>query len=504
MPPGGGEKGDLMKRRVVCAVLGLMLGLSTVNVQAADSGTENDLRTTGTAVILTGTKNDAETDDAEKDTAGTNTVGTGDAGTDTAASKDAASEEAEADDTVGEDGSAGTELETAFDESTIYSDSTPEEAKAARLAAARASLGTAGMFDYYHDYDAVDALYSSTYASYTSPGTAGDATDLYYILASLDFIDECNKLRAKHNLSALKVTDYLMACEEADVNWSKDNIAHAQQFNMGENLAWGYSDPFAGWYDKEKALYEAGTTDYEQIGHYLNIIEPYYTATGFAITELGSNPYGTTMGQSFGYYAGSDAYTTDEYRQRVEDYGNYLSNTLFTDVADTDKFYFDNVYWARAKQITSGTGNNRFSPDEDCTRGQIVHFIYTLKGKPAVTASVPFTDVYATNFFADAVSWAASNGITSGTGNGKFSPNSACTRGQAVQFLYNLAGRPEVTPGTDFTDVPASHPFARAITWAKENQITGGTGNGRFSPDEKCTRGQIVTFLRKYAEKIGV
>ena len=410
--------------------------------------------------------------------------------------------------------STDTSLQTVLDESKLYPSGTPEEAKAARLAAARNSLGTVGMFDYYHAENAIDALYNSTYASYTSPGTAYDATDMYYIKASLDFIDECNALRAKHNLSALKVTDYLMACEEADVNWSKHNYEHAQQFNIGENLAWNYSDPFYGWYDVEKAAYESGTTEFSKVGHYLNIINSDYATTGFAISET---DYGVTMEQSFYFgnyyddilgdyfYEDTDtAYTTDEYRKRIDAYESYLADTLFEDVTDTDKFFFDSVYWARQKKVTNGTGKNNFSPYNDCQRGQMVQFLYNLYGSPAVASEVPFSDVDANKYYKDAVSWAAANGITSGTGNGKFSPASPCTREQMVQFLYNMAGKPEVTAEPDFTDVAADSRFAKAIAWAKENKITTGTGNGKFSPKTNCTRGQMVVFLRNYCNNVGI
>ncbi|MCI6638854.1 MAG: S-layer homology domain-containing protein [Lachnospiraceae bacterium] len=454
-----------MKRKMVVAALALSIAMSAVNVQAADLDLGSAPGSTGLDITILGTGNPADS---------------------------------------GNSSGAGNESETAISEAELYPEGTPEEAKPARLASARLLLGSVGLFDYYHSYDAISAIFQSQYASYTTPGAYGDATDMNYMDPSLQFIDECNGLRAKHGLSALKVTDYLMACEEADVNWSKDNIAHAKQFNMGENLAWGMPDPFSGWYDQEKAAYESGITDPNKIGHYLNIIDPSYGTTGFAITNLGSNPYGVTMGQAFHWSGGSEAYTTKQYRDRIASYFDYLKGTLFKDVINLNNYYFDSVYWAREKGITNGVGDNQFAPDTDCYRGQMVQFLYNMKGKPSFSTSSSFKDVSSNDYFANAVSWAAENGVTSGTGNGKFSPKSPCTRAQMVQFLYNLAGRPEVTSEPAFSDVSANNVYARAIAWAKDNHITNGTGEGKFSPNTNCKRGQMVVFLKNYIDNVGI
>ena len=95
-----------------------------------------------------------------------------------------------------------------------------------------------------------------------------------------------------------------------------------------------------------------------------------------------------------------------------------------------------------------------------------------------------------------AVLWAVENNITSGTGGGKFSPSKTCTRAQTVTFLWAAAGKPEPkTTENPFTDVPENSWYYKAVLWASENKITSGTGNGKFSPGKVCTRGQIVTFL---------
>ena len=166
----------------------------------------------------------------------------------------------------------------------------------------------------------------------------------------------------------------------------------------------------------------------------------------------------------------------------------------FRDVAQSDYFY-DAVQWAVEKGITEGTGANTFSPDASCTRAQMVTFLWRTSGSPAPQNAVnPFRDVHASDYYYDAVLWAVENGITSGTGADTFSPSATVTRGQTVTFLYRAAGSPAVS-GSSFSDVAANAYYANAVAWADKTGITSGTGNGKFSPNADCTRAQIVTML---------
>ena len=158
-------------------------------------------------------------------------------------------------------------------------------------------------------------------------------------------------------------------------------------------------------------------------------------------------------------------------------------------------YYEDAVIWAVDKGITTGTGNGRFSPDAPCTRAQIVTFLWRAAGSPAPKSMSSFSDVPADAFYAKAVAWAVENGITSGTGEGKFSPDATCTRAQSVTFLYRASGSPAVSGNSAFTDVAADAYYAAAVKWAEKNGITGGIGGGLFGSDNDCTRSQIVTFL---------
>ena len=173
------------------------------------------------------------------------------------------------------------------------------------------------------------------------------------------------------------------------------------------------------------------------------------------------------------------------------------------DFADVSKehFAYNAVKWAQEKGITGGIGDNRFGTDLPCTRGQIVTFLWRAAGSPEPKSADRFSDVPESSYYAKAVAWAVENGITSGTGDGKFSPEDACARAQSVTFLFRAAkASADGTPA--FRDVASDAYYAEAVKWAADNGITNGIGNGLFGPDNTCTRAQIVTFLWKlYAGK---
>ena len=166
----------------------------------------------------------------------------------------------------------------------------------------------------------------------------------------------------------------------------------------------------------------------------------------------------------------------------------------FTDVP-AGSYYEDAVVWAVDKGITTGTSATTFHPNGICTRAQIVTFLWRAAGSPEPKAMSTFVDVSADAYYAKAVAWAVENGITGGTGDGKFSPDAACTRAQAVTFLWRANGSPAVSGNAAFRDVAANAYYAAAVTWAEKNGITGGIGGGLFGSDHNCTRAQIVTFL---------
>ena len=171
----------------------------------------------------------------------------------------------------------------------------------------------------------------------------------------------------------------------------------------------------------------------------------------------------------------------------------------FADVS-TSAYYAAAVAWAVENGVTGGTSATTFSPDAACTRAQAVTFLWRAAGSPAPKSSVnPFPDVSTSAYYYDAVLWAVERGITAGTSATTFSPDATCTRGQIVTFLYRAVGT--TTSGTNpFVDVADSAYYADAVKWAVAEGVTAGTSATTFSPDASCTRGQIVTFLyRAYA-----
>ncbi len=158
-------------------------------------------------------------------------------------------------------------------------------------------------------------------------------------------------------------------------------------------------------------------------------------------------------------------------------------------------FYFDAVQWAVKNGITNGTGKSTFSPNDVCSRYQIVMFLWRAAGQPEAKAAVSFADVKPGDIFYEAVQWAVERGITKGTSSTSFSPFAPCTRGQIVTFLYRSAGSPAISGACDFSDVSAGSFCHDAVIWASSEGITKGTSAGRFSPNEGCTRAQVVTFL---------
>ena len=171
----------------------------------------------------------------------------------------------------------------------------------------------------------------------------------------------------------------------------------------------------------------------------------------------------------------------------------------FVDVRPGDYFY-DSVQWAVNLDITKGTSATTFSPKQGCTRAQIVTFLWRAANSPAPRSSTnKFTDVYATTHadYMKAIIWATEQGITTGTGNGKFSPDATCTRAQIVTFLYRFKNNPAVYGSLNFSDVNKTEhaAFYNAILWAVNNKITTGYGGGIFDPNGTCNRGDAVTFL---------
>ena len=199
---------------------------------------------------------------------------------------------------------------------------------------------------------------------------------------------------------------------------------------------------------------------------------------------------------------GDGRYTFTMPARRVEIKASFVETVEVSPFADVaiDAYYYEAVKWAAENGITGGVGNSLFAPNQPCTRGQIVTFLWRAAGSPVVNYAMNMTDVAEDAYYAEAVRWALSEGITTGAGESIFSPDATCTRAQAVTFLAralnaNASGKAE------FGDVPTDSYFAEAVAWAAANGVTEGVGGGLFGPDNSCTRGQIVTFLYRAYNK---
>ena len=191
----------------------------------------------------------------------------------------------------------------------------------------------------------------------------------------------------------------------------------------------------------------------------------------------------------------------------VADLGGYESGCRYVTIAPFNPFadvkegafYYDPVLWAVHHEplVTNGTDLTHFSPDATCTRGQVVTFLWRAAGCPAPTKTDnPFADVKESAFYYKAVLWAVENGITNGTGPTTFSPDQGCTRGQVVTFLYRFEHEPAIGSASNpFTDVKEGAFYYDAVLWAVKEEITKGVTPTAFGPAQTCTRGQIVTFL---------
>ncbi len=167
----------------------------------------------------------------------------------------------------------------------------------------------------------------------------------------------------------------------------------------------------------------------------------------------------------------------------------------FTDVQEGD-YFAEPVNWAVQNAVTTGTTPTTFSPEQDCTRAQMVTFLWRAKGSPEPSnATNPFVDVPQNAYYAKAVLWAAEQGITKGSSETTFSPDETVTRGQTVTFLWRMEGSESVSVNNPFADVAVDQYYTDAVLWAVKNGITTGKTDNSFAPDDPCTRAQIVTFL---------
>lgn len=184
---------------------------------------------------------------------------------------------------------------------------------------------------------------------------------------------------------------------------------------------------------------------------------------------------------------------TDEETKPAEETKPEKKNVNFNDVKD-DAYYAYAVKWAVENNITTGTSDTTFSPDDTCTRAQILTFLWRAVGSPKASIENPFTDVKTTDYYYDAAIWASEKGMVTGD---MFEGNTPCTRASTVTYLWKNADAPTLSMDSIFDDVSDDAEYAPAVAWAVVSDVTSGTSDTTFSPDDICSRGQIVTFLER-------
>ncbi len=296
--------------------------------------------------------------------------------------------------------------------------------------------------------------------------------------------------------------------EGSSSQWRSINIAEYNtaltsaniHFNSHVHTYEGYTVTSPTCTEPGYTTHKCTSCDYSYNDSYIEPLGHNYTeeVTAPTCTERGYTTYTCSVcGDSYkGSYVdplGHDYKNGTCTRCGVKD-PNYKPQANFIDVA-AGSYCYDAVQWAVANGITNGTDATHFSPNAGCTRGQVVTFLWRTAGEPVVSGNVGFVDVAPGSYCYEAVKWAVANGITKGTDATHFSPNETCTRGQVVTFMYRAEGEPAVGGNVGFVDVAAGSYCYNAVQWAVANGITKGTNTTHFSPNATCTRGQVVTFL---------
>ena len=223
--------------------------------------------------------------------------------------------------------------------------------------------------------------------------------------------------------------------------------------------------------------------------------DDYYYRVTYRLS--GGDGYWEDMGVRYALFTRSGYDGKEYWALRYDGGAEPAADLPFLDVP-AGSYCAGDIRWAIENSITSGTSALTFSPDGTCTRAQAVTFLWRAAGEPKARGQGDsFRDVPPNAYYADAVAWAAANGIAGGTGDGRFDPDASCSRAQIVTFLYRAAGRPASASGASFEDVPAGLYYSTPVRWAVDNGITSGTSAGRFSPNAPCTRGQIAAFLHR-------
>ena len=362
-----------------------------------------------------------------------------------------------------------------------------------------------------------DAVAGYAYGSITNCFTTGSVTDsspFQYAFAEQSSATKRSEITncyfAEENSGIKKQYESATAKSQDDMK----NEAFAAALNNGDNSN--------GWsFVNGQVLCGAEPADYSAVDAALAKIPADLTAyTDESAAALNTAVDGVVRGKAFVSQANVNAmaqaiedaiaalqYKGADYTKFIEAIAAFVKKvetSPFSDVS-TSAYYYEAVKWAQEKGITGGIGNGLFGPNQPCTRAQIVTFLWRAAGSPVVNYAMNMSDVPEGSYYAEAVRWALSEGITTGTTENTFSPDSECTRAQAVAFLFRYAASEAVTLQelvSGFSDADSVPGYAlSAMNWALAEGIVQGNGS-KLMPNDSCTRAQIVTFLfRAYQDK---
>ena len=288
---------------------------------------------------------------------------------------------------------------------------------------------------------------------------------------------------------------------------------------IGDNALWVKNDRTADedWFKfkvekgKTYRLYVTGFTQ-RLHKHTLILINGYYSLKDAKEDPIDQDYISSDMVDDKVDYFDIKANYTGTYYIKIHnatDISKKLDTTFYTislngaykDVKNSKDFWYDPTYYLSAQGVVKGYDKGtKFKPDNDCTRAQMVTFLWRLAGQPKPgSTKTAFTDIKKSDYYYNAVLWAVEKGITTGTSKTKFGPKGVCTRAQTVTFLWRMAGKPSVGNAKNkFKDVKQGDYFYDAVIWASSMKIVAGYSDGTFKPSGKCARRQMVTFLYKY------
>ncbi|MBR3154368.1 MAG: S-layer homology domain-containing protein [Lachnospiraceae bacterium] len=279
------------------------------------------------------------------------------------------------------------------------------------------------------------------------------------------------------------------------------DIEENRQFALGGAVLSGFAERFCSQIKKagyKSGLYTSTSHWNAYFGAFAELPSYYHWVAQYNTSCTYSGRYETWQYSNTGRVSGiSGNVDRDVWYGRLD--GSAPGKVSFSDVTDPKHPYYKAIYWAADAGITKGYSDGTFGIDKACTRSEAVMFLWRLAGKPAPSdaTSNPFSDVPKSHAHYKAILWAAQKGITKGYGDGTFGINKTCTRGQIMTFIWRFKGQPapKAASKSPFSDVPKNHAYYKAILWGSQNKVTNGFSDGTFGINKSCTRGQIVTFL---------